>query len=200
MSVLKKLGLGRPRGLPMIMATEAAECGLGCMAMIARFHGHDVDLNGLRQRYALSLAGASLKGLMGIADQLGFSTRALRVELSALKKVNLPAILHWDLNHFVVLKSVGRRSAVIHDPALGIRRFKMAELSKHFTGVVLEIARAENFEPLEARAPMKLSYLWSRLRPLVGRGLPGPPAFGGAADRGVRHAAADAARRRRGDC
>ena len=94
----------RRRALPVILAAEAAECGLACMAMISRYHGHDVDLNGLRQRFALSLAGASLRSMMGIADQLGFSTRALRVELRLSHKVHLPAILHWDLNHFVVLK------------------------------------------------------------------------------------------------
>lgn len=162
MSILDHLNLGARR-VPVITASEAAECGLACIAMISRFHGHDVDLNGLRQRYALSLAGASLKSLMEITDQLGFSTRALRVELGALGKVRLPAILHWDLNHFVVLKSVGRRNFVVHDPALGVRTLSPEEFSKHFTGVVLEVARAETFEPVSARLPMKLSMLWSRM-------------------------------------
>ncbi|MBN9263374.1 MAG: peptidase domain-containing ABC transporter, partial [Hyphomicrobium sp.] len=154
MSILDELHFGGRR-LPVITASEAAECGLACIAMISRYHGHDVDLNGLRQRYALSLAGASLKSLMEITDKLGFSTRALRVELGALDKVRLPAIVHWDLNHFVVLKSVGRRKLVVHDPALGVRVFSPEEFSKHFTGVVLELARAETFEPVSARMPMK---------------------------------------------
>jgi ATP-binding cassette subfamily B protein RaxB len=162
MSILDELQLGARR-LPVITASEAAECGLACIAMISRYHGHDVDLNGLRQRYALSLAGASLKSLMEITDQLGFSTRALRVEISALGKLRLPAILHWDLNHFVVLKSVGRRKLVVHDPALGVRILSPEEFSKHFTGVVLELARAETFEPVSARLPMKLSMLWSKM-------------------------------------
>jgi ATP-binding cassette subfamily B protein RaxB len=162
MSTLDELHLGR-RTLPVITASEGAECGLACMAMISRYHGHNLDLNGLRQRFALSLAGASLKSLMGIADQLGFSTRALRVELPALRKIQLPAILHWDLNHFVVLKSVGARKLTIHDPAIGARTLTLEEFSKHFTGVVLELARAEGFRPIEARAPMKLSTLWSSM-------------------------------------
>jgi ATP-binding cassette subfamily B protein RaxB len=162
MSIFNELNFGRRR-LPVITASEAAECGLACIAMISRYHGHDVDLNGLRQRHALSLAGASLKSLMEITDQLGFSTRALRVELTALGKVRTPAILHWDLNHFVVLKSVGRKYITVHDPALGVRAFTRDEFSKHFTGVVLELARAETFEPVSARAPMKLSMLWSRM-------------------------------------
>ena len=61
MSILDELNFGRRRRLPVIIAAEAAECGLACMAMISRYHGHDVDLNGLRQRFALSLAGASLR-------------------------------------------------------------------------------------------------------------------------------------------
>lgn len=162
MNILDDFNIGSRR-LPVVTASEAAECGLACIAMISRFHGHDVDLNGLRQRYALSLAGASLKSLMEITDQLGFSTRALRVELSALEKVRLPAILHWDLNHFVVLKSVGRKKLVLHDPAIGARTLSPEEFSKHFTGVVLELVRAETFEPLSARTPMKLSLLWSRM-------------------------------------
>lgn len=162
MTIFDEVGLS-DRKLPVITASEAAECGLACMAMISRFHGHDVDLNGLRQRYALSLQGASLKSLMGIADQLGFSTRALKIELSALGKIHLPAIAHWDLNHFVVLKSVGARSVTIHDPAVGVRKLSRAEFSKHFTGVVLELARAEGFEPIAARTPMKLSLLWSKI-------------------------------------
>lgn len=162
MSIINDLGLGS-RKLPVITASESAECGLACMAMISRYHGHDVDLNGLRQRYAFSLAGASLKSLMGIADQLGFSTRALKVELPALGQIHLPAIAHWDLNHFVVLKSVGRRKVVIHDPAVGLRTLPIDEFSKHFTGVVLELARSEEFEPISARTPVKLSMLWSRI-------------------------------------
>jgi ATP-binding cassette subfamily B protein RaxB len=163
MNVLDELNIGRRRRLPIIIATEGAECGLACMAMIACFHGHNVDLNGLRQHYALSLAGASLKSLMGIADQLGFSTRALKVELSAIGKINLPAILHWDLNHFVVLKSARRNRVTIHDPASGARTMALGEFSKHFTGVALELARAESFEPIEARTPMRLSLLWSNM-------------------------------------
>src|SRR5688500_16018690 len=164
MSTLDDLGLSRRHRLPAILAAEAAECGLACMAMISRYYGHNVDLNGLRQRFSLSLACASLRSLMGIADQLGFSTRALRAEVSALLKVHLPAILHWDLNHFVVLKSINRRQAVVHDPAFGIRTLTLNEFSKHFTGVVLEVARAEGFEPITQKAPMKLSYLWSRMQ------------------------------------
>lgn len=163
MSLPAELNFARRKRLPVMLAAEAAECGLACVAMIGRYHGHDIDLNGLRQRFSLSLAGASLRSLMGLADQMSFSPRALKVELSALAKVNLPAILHWDLNHFVVLKSVSGRRAVIHDPAAGAKTMSLDELSKHFTGVVLELSPAATFSQVTARAPMKLSSLWSKM-------------------------------------
>jgi ATP-binding cassette, subfamily B, bacterial CvaB/MchF/RaxB len=163
MSVLEQLNFSRRRRLPLVLASEAAECGLACIAMVARYHGHDVDLNGLRQRFALSMSGISLRNLMGLADQLGFSTRPLRVELSALSKVRMPAILHWDINHFVVLNSISAKGAVIHDPAIGVRKVPLADLSKHFTGVVLELTSAASFRPVHASAPIRLKNLWSQM-------------------------------------
>jgi ATP-binding cassette subfamily B protein RaxB len=163
MSLPEQINFSRRRRLPLVLASEAAECGLACIAMIARYHGHDVDLNGLRQRFALSMSGISLRSLMGLADQLGFSTRPLRVELSALSKVKTPAILHWDLNHFVVLNSITVRRVVIHDPAIGVRKLPLADLSKHFTGVVLELTPAASFCPVIAKSPIRLSNLWSQM-------------------------------------
>lgn len=163
MNPLAELNFSRRRRLPVIQGAEAAECGLVCMAMVARYHGHDVDLNGLRQRFSLSMSGATLRSIMGLADGLGFAPRALRVELSALDKVRLPAILHWDLNHFVVLKSVRNGKAVIHDPAAGARTYSLDDLSKHFTGVALELTPSDTFEKVTARAPIKLTSLWSKM-------------------------------------
>lgn len=163
MRLPSELNFARRRRLPIIQGAEAAECGLACMAMIARYHGHDVDLNGLRQRFSLSMSGATLRSLMGLAEPLGLAARALRVELSALGKVRLPAVLHWDLNHFVVLKSVTGDKAVVHDPAMGARTYALDELSKHFTGVVLELTPADSFQRVTARAPIKLTSLWSRM-------------------------------------
>ena len=162
MSLPEQINFSLRRRLPLLLASEAAECGLACVAMVARWHGHDVDLNGLRQRFTLSMSGISLRSLMGLADQLGFSTRPLRVELSALSKVKTPAILHWDLNHFVVLDSITAKGVVIHDPAIGVRKLPLPDVSKHFTGVVLELTPAPSFRPVVARSPIRLSSLWSQ--------------------------------------
>lgn len=157
------LDLFKGRRLPVVIAAEAAECGLACMTMIARWHGHDVDLNGLRQRSGLSISGASLRTLMQMADGLGLAPRALKVELDALPKVKTPAVLHWDLNHFVVLAKAGARSITIHDPAHGKRVLSHEEASRHFTGVVLELSPADEFKAIEDRRPVRLTSLWSKM-------------------------------------
>lgn len=156
-----------PTRVPAIESAEATECGLACLAMVSRFHGHDIDLNGLRQRFSVSLLGTTLRALMGMANQLGFSTRALRLELNHLDKLQLPAILHWDLNHFVVVSKVAAKGARIHDPARGTRTVSLSELSKHFTGVALELRPAAEFAPLSLRAQLKFSHLWSSIRGLL---------------------------------
>lgn len=145
------------------MSAEASECGLACLAMIARFHGHDIDLSGLRQRFHFSIAGATLRHLFTIADALHLSTRALRVEVGGLARVRVPAILHWNLNHFVVLERVTTGGAVIHDPAVGRRTVPLQELSRRFSGVVVELVPMASFAQVSARAPVRLSSLWSRI-------------------------------------
>jgi len=152
---------GRAR-LPMIRQTEAAECGLACLAMVAAYHGHEIDLNSLRRRFPVSLKGANLKSLIKTADHLELGARALRVELEGLSRLRMPAVLHWDMNHFVVLKSVRGEHAIIHDPARGERKMSLKELSPHFTGVALELTPTGKFEHKDERERMKLTDLWSR--------------------------------------
>lgn len=162
-SGLNHLNLLDRRRLPVVLGAEAAECGLASLTMIARYFGHDIDLNGMRQRYSVSMSGASLRSIMELADMLELSTRALRVDLEALPQIQTPAILHWDLNHFVVLKHVGRKTLTIHDPALGARRLSMNAVSKHFTGIALEVSPANSFSKVTAKQPTRLKHLWSRM-------------------------------------
>lgn len=131
--------------MPVILQGETSECGLACLAMVASYHGFSTDLYDLRQRFGVSLAGASLKNLMQQAANLKLSCRALQVELDELKKLKLPAILHWDFNHFVTLSEARGSHVVIHNPAVGVRRYRLAEVSHHFTGIALEITPTAQF-------------------------------------------------------
>ena len=156
------LGLGRRR-LPVILQTEAAECGLACLAMVAAHHGLYSDLPTLRQRFSVSLKGTTLADLVRLGGQLQLNARALRAEMEHLPELAMPCVLHWDLNHFVVLKEVSRGVAVIHDPARGVRRLPLAEVSKHFTGVVLELTPQADFRPHTARQSVTLRQLLGRV-------------------------------------
>jgi len=160
------LDFGRAR-LPVIRQTEAAECGLACLAMVTAYHGHRIDLNTLRRRHPVSLQGVTLRGLIQMANQLNLAGRALRFEMAHLGQLRLPAILHWDLNHFVVLKAVGARGIVVHDPAAGERTLTPAEASKHLTGVALELTPAEGFAPRDERARLPFSAFWGGTRGLA---------------------------------
>ncbi|MBD8533427.1 MULTISPECIES: peptidase domain-containing ABC transporter [unclassified Massilia] len=131
--------------LPAILQTEAAECGLACLCMVASYFGHRLDLASLRTRFSVSLKGATLKGVISMAHGLALQTRPLKLDMANLPQLKLPCILHWDMNHFVVLKAVSSAYAVIHDPAIGVRRLPLAEFSKHFTGVALELRPTNEF-------------------------------------------------------
>lgn len=146
-----------------LMQTEAAECGLACLAMVAGFYGHKSDLPGLRRRFNISLQGARLERLMQMARAMGFDVRPMRAEVEYLGSVDGPCILHWDMSHFVVLERAVRGIAIIHDPARGTVRMPMAEVGKHFTGVLLEMLPSASFVKAEAPQPVSLRALTGRI-------------------------------------
>jgi ATP-binding cassette, subfamily B, bacterial CvaB/MchF/RaxB len=147
---------------PTLQST-AAECSIACLAMIADHHGLRMDLRQLRQRFALSLKGATLAQLMRYAQQLNFGCRPLRLELDELSQLQLPCILHWDLNHFVVLTKVGKQGIDILDPAVGTRKISLAQASRHFTGVALELSLGPAFTPANEKRRIRLSDLTGRI-------------------------------------
>jgi ATP-binding cassette subfamily B protein RaxB len=127
--------------------------------MIANAYGHQCTLSDLRQRFTVSLKGATLDTLIQMSNSLGMQSRALRLELSEVGQLRLPCILHWDLSHFVVLAEVRRNGVVIFDPARGRRVLGSDELSKHFTGVALEAFPTASFE----NKKLEPTVLWSGL-------------------------------------
>ncbi|WP_182266755.1 peptidase domain-containing ABC transporter [Stenotrophomonas maltophilia] len=146
-----------------ILQSEAAECGLACLAMIASHHGNRIGLRELRRRHSLSLKGATLSQLMDIAAQMGFMCRPLRLDLEHLAELKLPCILHWDLNHFVVLTRVRKRDVAILDPAFGKRVLTLAEFSQHFTGIALELSPGADMRPSAPPPAIAISQLTGRV-------------------------------------
>ena len=144
-----------------VQQTEVSECGLACLAMVADYHGLKIDITTLRQTHVSSLRGTSLKGLIRIADSLGLESTAIKLPLEELGDLSTPVILHWDLNHFVVLSAIRLGRYQIHDPAVGMSWITRAELSDHFTGIALELAPAPGFRQVDVRRQLRFMDLWS---------------------------------------
>ncbi|MFL0670201.1 MAG: peptidase domain-containing ABC transporter, partial [Erythrobacter sp.] len=116
-----------------------------------------------RRRYAPSLRGAALKTLIGLADRIGLTPRAVKLPLEELRNLHVPAVLHWDMNHYVVLERVKGDKALIHNPDGRSNWMAMAEVSDHFTGVALELRPSNDFQSGKQRERLRLSQLWQRM-------------------------------------
>ena len=149
--------------LPMIYQSEAAECGLACLAMIANYHDHELDLIFLRHKYSISLKGATLAEITRVAESLQLSSRALRLELNELIQLQTPCIIHWNLNHFVVLKKATNNYIIVNDPAIGERKYSYNEVSEKFTDIALELTPNRNFCQIKENSVLKLSNFWGGL-------------------------------------
>ena len=153
---------------PVILQATITECGLACLSMVAAAHGFNMPLRELRMRFPISLTGTSLKQIVDIGQQIGLLGRAVRAEPQELSELQLPAILHWDLDHFVVLVKRVRKKFIIHDPAIGKRKISIKQLSQHFTGVALELRPGTDFSKQKKPPRLRLSMMWSSLEGLWG--------------------------------
>lgn len=164
------LGLNLPgsrkRKLPVIRQDQFSECGHVCVAMISSYYGHKIDLPYLRALNESSINGSTILDLMHLLEKLKFNTRPIRIELNELKRVQCPAILHWNMNHFVVLQSVSSTHVIIHDPALGRRYVSLGELSISFTGIVLEVDQSDDFLAIQSSNAFNVFNLFKGLKGL----------------------------------
>ena len=165
-SVADALQLTGGKKLSLVRQTETMECGHACLAMILQYYGHDIDIASMRTRYPASAKGTTLKRIMQMADHLKLLSRPLRLELEDLGKLKTPCILHWDMNHFVVLQSINKSKAVIYDPARGKLQMPISEVDRSFTGIALELEPSVSFEKKKEKVQLKLQQLLSSLKGL----------------------------------
>lgn len=151
---------------PVIRQTESAECGLACLAMISSWHGLLTDLPTLRSRFNISTQGMTLQSLIDCASDINFSSRPVRLEPDDLKSLNLPCILHWNMNHFVVLCKVRNNKLTIHDPDKGKLSISVSEAGKYFTGIALELTPNDNFSPRNEKTKIRLRQLTGKTQGL----------------------------------
>jgi ATP-binding cassette subfamily B protein len=141
------------RGVHPVQQMEATECGIACLAMVLDYHGCSKSLKSLREACGTSRDGNSALDLLKGARKHGLEARGLKLEPEALGKLQLPAVLHWDLNHFVVLERVKQRSVRIVDPANGPRLVDAETLDQSFSGIALEFAPTPQLERQARRSP-----------------------------------------------
>ena len=163
MKTSSNLEFGLKKRLPLILQTEAAECGLASLAMVASYYGHRMDLSAIRRRFSASLKGMTLHDIAVLAGRLCLTARAVRVEIDELVELKLPCVLHWNFSHFVVLDRVTRKGVIIHDPARGRRHVTREELDQGFTGVALELSPTGSFKQKTEQELFRLASLFKHV-------------------------------------
>lgn len=134
--------------ISLILQREPTECALACLAMILNHFKSKLDINSLRQRFAVSLRGTSLAEVVKMAHACKLSTRVYYLNLTELAALSHPCILYWNNNHYVVFAGMTKKYIKIYDPALGYQEYTDADFAKHFTGLVLTLAPASDYMPI----------------------------------------------------
>lgn len=164
-NIISKLNFSFRKSTPVILQSEVSECGIACLAMISGYYGLNIDLFNFRERFGSPSQGVSLLSLSHTADRAGLKNRALSLDLDEIHQLKLPCVIHWGMNHYVVLTKVRRSSFVVHDPALGKRIIGIQEMSNNFTGIAMELWPDQNFQQEKAKSRLRLLDL---MRNIVG--------------------------------
>lgn len=164
-NIISKLNFSFRKSTPVILQSEVSECGIACLAMISGYYGLNIDLFNFRERFGSPSQGVSLLSLSHTADRAGLKNRALSLDLDEIHQLKLPCVIHWGMNHYVVLTKLRRSSFVVHDPALGKRIIGIQEMSNNFTGIAMELWPDQNFQQEKAKSRLRLLDL---MRNIVG--------------------------------
>ncbi len=167
LSPLDGLHTTRKNRVSTVLQNEASECGLACLAMIVSSSGQETSLSQLRRRFTVSSRGMTLRSMISIADALGLTARPIRLELEEIADLNTPSILHWGLNHFVVLEKVKGQKLLIHDPARGRLWIEHGVADRYFTGVAIEFTATPSFLKVKRADTVHLKDLFPRVRGVV---------------------------------
>jgi ABC-type bacteriocin/lantibiotic exporter with double-glycine peptidase domain len=143
----------RRRRVPFIPQMEVTECGAACLAMVLASHRHHAPLSEVRQACGISRNGADALALARAARGYGLAAQGVRAEMEQLGELTLPAIVHWDFEHFVVLERLTPTHAVLVDPASGRRTIRRDEMGRHFTGIALMLAPTPALKPRARTRP-----------------------------------------------
>lgn len=141
---------------PFIRQHDQMTCGTTCVMMIAKYYGKSFSSSRLRELAHVDLSGSSMADLASAAEQLGFSTRGLKLDYDTLMTITLPCIVHWQGYHYILVYKADRKHIWISDPALGNRRYKRAYFEENWNGITLTLEPTPDFErQTEDRSSLK---------------------------------------------
>ncbi len=152
------------RRMRLVRQIDEMDCGAASLAMIAHHFGGTVSLARIRQLVNTGLDGTSLRSLCSAAEELGLAARSVKASLHNLDRMPLPAICHWDGDHWLVLYHVTKRHAFVADPAIGFRRLPREEFERRWTRYAALFDYTTAFEQAP-RATRSLAWLWPIVKP-----------------------------------
>jgi len=148
---------------PHYKQLDQMDCGSTCLRIICKYYGKHYTLNSLREKTYTTREGVSLLGISDAAENLGFRTRGIQIDLKTLKEeANLPIIIHWSLNHFVVLYKIKKKKYYISDPAMGKVTYSETDFKKFWlsstkagkeNGIALILEPTPKFYEIEEEKP-----------------------------------------------
>ena len=149
--------------VPVVMQLEALECGAAALTMVMAYYGKWVPLEQVRLDCGVSRDGSKAKNICLAAERYGFSVKAFRMSTESIRNNGqFPCIIHWDMNHFVVLNGFRGKRVYLNDPARGSIKVSMEEFDRGFTGVTIIPIPSERFEP-SGRRKSTIAYARKRL-------------------------------------
>ncbi|WP_447768129.1 peptidase domain-containing ABC transporter [Sphingobacterium faecium] len=154
---------------PHYKQMDEMDCGATCLRMVFKHYGKLVPIHKIRKLCQTTKNGVNLLGISEAAEKLGFRTYGVRLSLEQLKEVELPCILHWNQNHFVVLYKIRRGKYFISDPASGLLSYDEKEFSKNWfstkelhAGLSLVLSPGPDFYQIDEEEP-ELKLEWSKI-------------------------------------
>ncbi len=139
-----------PKKFPWLKQHDETDCGAACLTMISRYYGLKLSMGQVREMANVSTAGATMAAICRAAENLGYRARGVKSTFIALRKLNLPLIVHWQGFHYIVLYRITAKQVFVSDPDLGLKKYTHAEFKQNWTGFAIELEATENLKKIPA--------------------------------------------------
>jgi ATP-binding cassette subfamily B protein len=153
---LKQSLFQRRRRVPVFQQVSMVECGAACLAMLLSYYGRKTSISEIREQCGLGRDGLSALHIVKAARKYGMRVRAVSMKENDFRSISLPAIVHWEFNHFLIVERWSPKSVEVVDPAWGRRKLSAQEFDEGFSGVVLMLEPGEDFQRQNKPAQLSL--------------------------------------------